>query len=743
MISILPRNFEKVSMLNEAPIRKTLMEIHILQAGEQLGPFSETQVRQYLGQGLVSPSDLATYEGMPDWQPLDLVLAHLPSSAPASETISADAPPPEPPAPAAEASEPPSPMPTDTSKTVELESAPPPTEPVPSLTASQRTKRKLSKIVIQPMLPLEATFPAAKKKKRTGKTALTLEPLRPTTALPPVTGFVPREKKPTKTLLRPEQLSSLLDFSEKPSAASTATPAAAPPEPSISPQPPPLPAPAPAPVTLVAPKPPRNSTATPAATAWSRRIPREIIYAGAGLAFLIVCVIFSFVYLISAQRETTSASDLGLSENAPSPSNQGEAPSSEAVPKTAADYLDLGRARQSKGDLDGAILDYNQALDLDPKDVGARYRRGLVRQAKGDLTGAIADFTQVIGLDPNMAEAYSNRAFIKQGQGDTDGAIADYNQALLINPKIAAAYYNEGLIEVQQGYLDGALIDYDHAIDLDPQMALAFYNRGNVKNTEGNLDGAIADYTQALVLNPKIAPAYCKRGFARQSKGDTDGALADYSHAIDLDPKMAVAFYNRGLIKVQKDDLEGAIADSTRAIDLDPKNGPAYCNRGLARVGRGDLDGAMADLKTFCGLAPRDSGADTARVYLWLISAEKNPQGDAAQVLATSLQNDWNSPPEDLISKIAAFLLGHINEGDLIANAASPDPSREPGQYCKVWYFAGMKRLLAGDMTTAITYFQKCLATGQKDYCEYIFAQAELKALGQNREVAAKPEAGP
>jgi lipoprotein NlpI len=274
-------------------------------------------------------------------------------------------------------------------------------------------------------------------------------------------------------------------------------------------------------------------------------------------------------------------------------------------------------------------------------------------------------------------------------------------------------------------------------------MAVAYYNRGNAKNTEGNLDGAIADYTQALVLNPKIALAYCNRGFARQSKGDPDGALADYAQAVALNPKMAVAFYNRGLIKEQKGDLDGAVADSTRAIDLDPKNAQAYCNRGLARLGKGNLDGALADLKKFCELVPRDSGADAARLYIWLISTEENPKGNADQELSTSLQNDWNSPPEDLTSKIAAFLLGHINENDLIANAASPDPSRAPGQYCKAWYFAGMKRLLAGDMTAAATDFQKCVATDQKNFCEYIFAQAELQAPGRSRAIPAKPGSSP
>jgi len=649
------------------------MEIRILLAGEQLGPFSETQVRRYLGEGLVLPSDLAMHEGMKDWRSLDLVLADLPPSAPA------------------------------------------PADPGPPPTASGKTKRKPGKIVIQPILPLEATVPA-RKKNRTGKTAPTLDPLRPTTSLPPIMEPPPSGQESGEPLLQPVQL-SLGDFSENPVAAPTA---------------------APPPVPIA-----EHATGTPAAKSSVRQIPRAFTYACVGLACLIFCLIYSFNYFSSPHDKTPLAANLVEPGNAPPPLNPIEIQGPEAVPKTAADYSARGFARQSKGDLDGAISDYNRALALDPRNVETFYRRGLALQAKGNWNGAMADYTTVLGLDLRNADAFSNRGFVKQARGDFEGALADYTQALLINPKIPAAYYNEGLIDVQKGDLDGAIAAYNRALDLDPKMALAYYNRGNAKNTEGNLDGAIADYTQALVLNPKIARAYCDRGFARQSKGDPDGALADYAQALALDPKMAAAFYNRALIKAQKGDLGGAIADSTQAIDLDPKNGQAYCNRGLARFGKGNLDGAMADLKKFCGLFPRDSGADSARLYIWLISTEENPKGAADQELSTSLLNDWNSPPEDLTSKIAAFLLGHIHENDLIANAASPDPSREPGQYCKAWYFAGMKRLLAGDTATAIAYFQKCVATGQKDFCEYIFARAELQALGQSREIPSKPGSSP
>jgi lipoprotein NlpI len=719
------------------------MEIHIMQAGEQLGPFSEVQVRQYLGEGLIAPSDLATCQGMENWQSLDLLLANLPPSDRNPEMISPETTQIEPPS-TSESEPDAGPQQTVDDSAPVVADTPPvdstPADPIKSLTVSQRTKRKLNKIVIQPILPLEPTASSpVRKKLKTGKTKLALEPLRPTTALPPVTGFAPKEKKTGRTLLRTGQL-SFNDFSEKsvvnPSPKPDAPPIPFTMAPSVAePVPLSLPPPLPPPTVVTS----EHSADIPLQKAWYQRIPREIIYAAAALAVVILCVIFVFAFLIFSRHDTTPAPDIISPGSGSPPPSHAEIQSPAPAPKTAADYSNLGFASQNHGDPDGAIQDYNQALGLDPKNAEAFFGRGLAHQTKGDAEGALADYNQSIDLDPKQADAYSNRAFIKQGSNDLDGALADYTQALSLNPKISRAYYNEGLIKVQRGNLDGAISDYGHAIDLEPNMALAYYNRGVAKNLEDNLDGAIGDFTQAIAMNPKIARAFCARGTARQSKGDADGAFADYSQALSLDSKLGDAFYNRGLIKLQKGDLDGAIADNTEAITVDPNNGASFSNRGLAFFGKGNLANAMVDLNKFCELVPRDSHTDSARLYLWLISMQQNPNGSADQELSTALLNDWNSPPEDLTSKIAAFLLGHMNESDLIANAASPDTSREPGQYCKVWYFAAMKRLLSGDMTTAIIYFQKSLATNQKDLCEYNFSQAELKALGQDREIAAKP----
>jgi tetratricopeptide (TPR) repeat protein len=698
------------------------MEIHILLAGEEIGPFSEQQVREYMGEGLVTSSDLAMCEGMADWQPVDHVLANLP---PAGLAV--------PDAPGVPTSDIGTSLSSDELSAKPSESAvtsPSMTSALP-LTDSQKTKRKLSKIVIQPINPLEATLTPAKKNTRSGKTAIVIEPPRPTTSLPSLTsltGSIPRERKTGKISLGEGQL--LRKDSQEKSSLSTTTP------------------PEKAPIAPVSPKanssgPPlpgsqKNKTKSSAKFRF-RRMPREILYTFGVLVLLILVVlIVTFLYGYFTKDETLP--EANPQKIAVPELTQDEIPTPEVInPKTSADYSNRGLARQTKGDLNGAIADYTQAVSLDPKNVQAYSRRGLAREARKDWDGAIADYSQVLSLAPRKADAYSNRGFVKQTKGDLDGAIADYSQALLIDPKISVAYYNLGLIKVQKGDLDGAILAYNKTLDLDPKMASAYYNRGIAKNTQGNVDGAIADYTQAIILNPKIALAYCNRGFARQCKGDTEGALSDYAEAIAIDPRMAAAFYYRGWVKEQKGDLDGAIADTSQAILLDPKNAQAYYKRGLARLGKDNLDGALADLKKFCELTPRDNDVDYARLYIWRIATEENPKGNADQQLAASLQSEWNAPPEDLSSKIASFLLGHIDENGLITSATSPDPLQDPGQHCKAWYFVGMKRLLAGNNTDAVAAFRKCLATGKTDLCEYIFAQKELQKLGVSTQISPSP----
>jgi len=177
------------------------------------------------------------------------------------------------------------------------------------------------------------------------------------------------------------------------------------------------------------------------------------------------------------------------------------------TPRTTKDYVKRAAARYLKGDLEGAIEDYNKALISEPRAAEVYVKRGGARRANGDLNGALEDFDQAADLDPlsvrndrSVAEAYANRGFIRTNKLDMPGALSDLNKAL-------ACY---------QG---------------NPDL---YFKRARARLLNGDLEAAIADFTDGLALKPNdslASLAYASRGYARMLQGDDAEARKDFGHS--------------------------------------------------------------------------------------------------------------------------------------------------------------------------------------------------------------------
>jgi hypothetical protein len=110
-------------------------------------------------------------------------------------------------------------------------------------------------------------------------------------------------------------------------------------------------------------------------------------------------------------------------------------------PQNYVAYDSLGYARQTDGDLDGALADYDRALSINSRFPNIYLNRGSARQAKGDWDGALADYDEALRLSPNYADAFFHRGTARQAKGDLSGALADYDSALRINPNYTDPYY--------------------------------------------------------------------------------------------------------------------------------------------------------------------------------------------------------------------------------------------------------------------------------------------------------------
>lgn len=147
-------------------------------------------------------------------------------------------------------------------------------------------------------------------------------------------------------------------------------------------------------------------------------------------------------------------------------------------------YKTRAKAKEGLGDKKGALEDYNKIEILRVKQINEQsenrrrksdlhsaliyYQNGFKKKEMGFNNNAIIDFDNAISLNPNYAPAYYNRGSAKANIRNYKGAIADYNMAiaLKIQPLILVViYYQRGLAKIADGDREGGCIDLKRSLD--------------------------------------------------------------------------------------------------------------------------------------------------------------------------------------------------------------------------------------------------------------------------------------
>jgi tetratricopeptide (TPR) repeat protein len=210
-------------------------------------------------------------------------------------------------------------------------------------------------------------------------------------------------------------------------------------------------------------------------------------------------------------------------------------------PKDVRAYAMRAGAYRALGDDANAANDERKAHQM-PKAITC-YNRGWSYAQNGEYDEAIVNFTEAIRLDPELADAYRDRGTCHAQKGEYDQAIADLTEAIRLDPEQALAYYNRGGAKLGRGDYEGAIADYDADLQVNPNHANAYYKRGYAWIKRGEWDKAIADLNKAIELNPQDASAHANRALARGVKGDSEGSAADYARAKELSGDAGDASY--------------------------------------------------------------------------------------------------------------------------------------------------------------------------------------------------------
>ncbi len=196
---------------------------------------------------------------------------------------------------------------------------------------------------------------------------------------------------------------------------------------------------------------------------------------------------------------------------------------------------------------------------LEPESLMGYFERASNRVLNGDVNGAIADYTQIIELDPHNTQAYYRRGQSYSVIGHNDEALADLDQA----------------IHWARVHSIGQLKDFSGALSDTIQTLKTELNKPKpsevtVPSGATPIETAIAQYTQILAANPTNADAYFKRAQSRALIGDLQGAISDYTETIRHNPEHPDAYYRRALSRSALGDSVGATQDFNQVVRRKP-----------------------------------------------------------------------------------------------------------------------------------------------------------------------------
>ena len=147
----------------------------------------------------------------------------------------------------------------------------------------------------------------------------------------------------------------------------------------------------------------------------------------------------------------------------------------------------MGRANCNAilGNVEEAIKDYSQVIEIDPLAVNAYCCRGVTYGKQDELELAIRDFSAAIQLDPNCAYAHSNRGNANTIEGQFEAAVRDCSTAIQLEPEDRISYYNRAIAQLCLSRFEEAERDFCAAKQLGYDISSVFQEeQGTVADFE-------------------------------------------------------------------------------------------------------------------------------------------------------------------------------------------------------------------------------------------------------------------
>jgi tetratricopeptide (TPR) repeat protein len=243
---------------------------------------------------------------------------------------------------------------------------------------------------------------------------------------------------------------------------------------------------------------------------------------------------------------------------------------------------------------------YDEALALTqryqtvlPKDKDLPFIAGNVHAHKGELNDALNDFTEAVELDPKMAAGYANRGFVLNDLHEADKAEKDFETALQIQPDFGEAHLGLAYAELQLRRPASALTQLDAAQRALGKSHALHLARAEAFRQEQDFSHAGAEYRIALAETPNdltIELAYADVLYHAREYPEAAAAL---NKAVKLAPSDPAVYALMAQVHAKQGNREQTLRDIQSAEQFGGNRVEILTATGDALLTLGDRNAAL------------------------------------------------------------------------------------------------------------------------------------------------------
>lgn len=382
--------------------------------------------------------------------------------------------------------------------------------------------------------------------------------------------------------------------------------------------------------------------------------------------------------------------------------------------------VELGTAAHDAEQLRAGIEDARQAIRLggaENPEYYFPYLFGMTNLAKIENKANHAEVAIQI-VDAQLAERFSltpdqrsnflyQRARANQQLGQTEAAIADVDQALQSVSNHFPSLMLKCDLAVQSGNHDLASASYSQLADAYPDNPVVQNNYGLYLFNLGRNEEAFDRFSRAVEADENYFMGYTNRAYVTLMQGDAVQAESDFTRSIELNPNQPVAYRFRGEAHLRQSETEEAVADYRQVAELQPQSPDAHAELGFALLFAGEAAEARTELESALQINPNFQFLNP-----WLCLAIV--EGSSVDEARTALQTVLDKPVEQRqwFDMTTLYLLGEINDGELLAAVNPNDENVTRSQQCEAYFFIGRKLQSEGMTEEATAFFEQALEVG-------------------------------